>query len=331
MSHPSRPSLGGFTLSLLALVLGIVALFYNPLTGIATGFNREVMTGGTLIYGSLRAATSIMSVAKDADVEAGVVAASVQVSPGQVLEPVTATMNRMADLLFILVMVSGILGVTLPAIAKLGAAVLIAGGVVATLSPIAPPLRVQLVNRVAVPLIVLGMGAALLLPGAYAGAFALGDRITADAWTEATRVFDKLSEDFSDDAMPPLKVPQPAPPAAAPQAPQDQGLIESIGAGIGAAVEGAGEAIMGTAQAAGDVVTSLGAQLAKTSQIAIDGVAMAGDLFGASIQLGVAYIVRLVVLPMVLLFGAIWLLRQALRRPAMAGPVLITQEPAQRG
>ena len=128
-----RRSLGWLLLCATAILLAIA----NPLADAAAGFNREVTIGSTALYGTLRVMNSVMSVAKDADVTGGVGVASVTASPGQLLQPVTNTIDRMAELLFWLAILSGVLAALFLPVAKvaaIGLACLAALGAVVALS-----------------------------------------------------------------------------------------------------------------------------------------------------------------------------------------------------
>ncbi|MCJ8519475.1 hypothetical protein ABID21_002298 [Pseudorhizobium tarimense] len=65
--------------------LATAMFFVNPLADVAARFSREVTVATGALYGTLRVANSLMSVAKDADVTGGVGVASVTASPGQLL------------------------------------------------------------------------------------------------------------------------------------------------------------------------------------------------------------------------------------------------------
>lgn len=295
-----------------ALILfGLVGLMVNPLAGLASSYNAEIAATGAAIYGSLRFATSAMSVAKDADLGGSVAVASVTFSPGQVLEPVTATINRMADLLFGLVLASGVVSVTLPALARIGAVLMAVAGVLLVIAQIVQA-RMPTdggLQRLGSATARLGVVVTIIVPAAYATAFILGDFLTADAWRSATAVFEKLSEDFEAPTEPILPVPEATtPPVAAPAA--ETGLLEGLVNGVGNAIGQTKDAVVGAAQATAGFAAGLPDQVSRNAKIVGDGIAVSGQLFTSSVQLGAAYLVKLVVLPLFLLFMGLWLLRQ---------------------
>lgn len=293
------------------IILGLVGLMANPLAGLASSYNAEIATTGAAIYGSLRFASSAMSVAKDADLGGSVAVASVTFSPGQVLEPVTATINRMADLLFGLVLASGVVSVTLPALARIGAVLMAAAGI---LLVVAQMVQARMptdggLQRLGFATARFGVVVAIIVPAAYATAFMLGDFMTADAWRSATAVFERLSEDFEAPPGPILPVPEATtPPVAAPEA--ETGLLEGFVNGVGTAIGQTKDAVVGAAQATAGFAAGLPDQVSRNAKIVGDGIALSGQLFNSSVQLGAAYLVRLVVLPLFLLFTGLWLVRQ---------------------
>lgn len=70
-----------------------------------------------------------------------------------------------------------------------------------------------------------------------------------------------------------------------------------------------GTAFTGTLQAASDMA----ATAAANAQIIRDGVAISTDLFAASIGIATAYLVKLLVLPILILAAMLYLMRSALR------------------
>ena len=71
-----------------------------------------------------------------------------------------------------------------------------------------------------------------------------------------------------------------------------------------------GSAFTGTLQAASDMA----ATAAANAQVIQDGVAISADLFSASIGIATAYLVKLLVLPVLILAAFLYLLRAATRQ-----------------
>lgn len=312
MQHSRRQHLGAAFL----LALGLVLSIWNPLVDIAGSYNREVFVSGGLIYGSLRGVISAMSIVRDADIQASVGVAAISGSPGQALQPVIATIERMANLLFALTIASGVLATTLPAVAGLGAVVLSGGSAGVLLVGLFGRGWPPALGQASAACLRLGFLACLIVPAAYALAFAVGDRMTADAWRSAAEIFDRQSAELEGTVAI-----EPLPPAGSPSTdaeavtePFDGGLIGWIGGLFGSALTGSAEAIQGAVNATTGFAGAVRDQVAANARVVTDGLAAAGQLFDASVQIGVAYLVKLVVLPFAILFGFVWVMR-AIRAP----------------
>ncbi len=289
----------GTIIWLLVACFAVALFLVNPLADIAARFSRDVMIGSGALYGTLRVANSVMSVARDADITGGVGVASVTASPGQLLQPVINTIERLVDFLFGLAIVSGILSLVLVPVAKvasiaLGACALFCAGLTLTARRVPP-----ILNRLARAVLVLGVLGAVLLPASYTIAFYAGDAITDRAWTNATEVLDRMSGQhdlvgIEGEVAPTLQTLSPTdriPPA-------EEGMFDRLGS-----------AFNGTLQAASDMA----ATAAANAQVIQDGVAISADLFSASIGIATAYLVKLLVLPVLILAAFLYLLRAATR------------------
>lgn len=270
------------------------ALFViNPLADIAARFSHDVMIGSGALYGTLRIANSVMSVARDADLTGGVGVASVTASPGQLLQPVINTIERMVDMLFYLAIVSGILSLVLVPVAKVAAAGLAGFALVCATMTMMSRRVPLLIERLARSFAILGLLGAVLIPASYTIAFYAGDAITDEAWTQASAVFDKVQGDDS---------------LAAVQT-QVEAMKQDRVPGEEAAFGRLGLAFSSTLQAASDMAASV----AANARVINDGIAMSSELFNASIGIAIAYLVKLLVLPVMILAAFLYLLRSAMR------------------
>lgn len=287
--------------------LAVLLVVVNPLADRAAQYNRDVTIGATALYGTLRVMNSVMSVAKDADVTGGVGVASVTASPGQLLQPVTNTIDRMADLLFWLAIVSGVLSTLFLPVAKVAAiglagVALLRAGVSLTRRRL--PRRAERLAHAVLTLCMLG---SVVLPLSYAVAFHAGARMTDDAWRGATVVFDRINADYDAEAggqIDALRETQA--PAAAQPAPDTSFLGR-----LGSAVDQSQSAISGTVSAASGLVTSLTEGVASKTKVITDGIAISSDLFTASIAIAVSYLVKILVMPLLILAAALFLMRAA--------------------
>jgi hypothetical protein len=287
----------GLIVWLLVAGFAVTLFLVNPLADIAAQFSHDVMVGSGALYGTLRVANSVMSVARDADISGGVGVASVTASPGQLLQPVINTIERLVDLLFGLAIVSGILSLVLVPVAKvasvgLGACALFCAGLTLTARRVPP-----LLDRLTRSVMVLGILGAVLLPASYTIAFYAGDAITDQAWTNATDVFDRMKgqQDVPEaDGVGAAATLSPTDRVT----PADDGMFDRLGS-----------AFSGTLQAASDMAETA----AANAQVIQDGVAISADLFTASIGIATAYLVKLLVLPILILAAFLYLLRSATR------------------
>ena len=302
-------------------LLGLILTFYNPLTQLATSYNRDIAVAGAGVYGGLRTLTAVMSLAKDTNITASVIAASVETSPGQVLQPVISTIERFSNLLFALILTSGVLAMILPVVATLGSGVLLVGaGVRAVISKIGHPLAGS-IDRAARGLVTLGILAALGIPGSYAIAFFIGDRVTAQAWEEATDVFNKQAaaaeaNDMTGVDLSEVDLPTEAEVLEAPIAtpPVEDGNIftqalDSVGNAVGGVASSSQDAILRTLQSTVGFAEVARKQVMAGATVIGNGVAAAADILEASVKIGVAYLVKLIVLPVLLMLGFLWVFR----------------------
>lgn len=299
-------------LAWLLVALFAAAMFIvNPLANTAAGFSREVTVGSGALYGTLRVANSLMSVAKDADVTGGVGVASVTASPGQLLQPVTNTIDRMADLLFYLAIASGIISVVLVPVAKAASAILAIGACIIAVLLLSARRVSRGLDRLSRSAAMLGLLGAVLLPSSYSLAFYAGNALTDGAWREATEVFQRMDAQYEAAAVESqvkalregVQNPEGAPPAA------DEGIFDRFGS----AVDASRSAISDTLGAASGLARSVTGGVTANARIITEGVALSADLFSASIGIAVAYLVKLLVLPLMILAAMVYLLRAALR------------------
>ncbi|KQZ92776.1 hypothetical protein ASD64_19195 [Mesorhizobium sp. Root157] len=302
--------------------IGLVLTLYNPLIQIATDYNRDIAIAGAGVYGGLRTLTAVMSMAKDTNITASVIAASVEMSPGQMLQPVISTIERFSNLLFALIVTSGVLAIILPVVATLGASGLMVGaGVRAVLSKIRHPVA-SAIDRAARGLVTLGILAALGIPGSYALAFFIGDRITAQAWEEATGVFDEQTAAAEANRVEGIELstvevpPEEEAIAAAPEDTPAEGsgnilaqALDSVGNAVGGMASSSSEAIQRTLRSTVGFAEVARNQVMSGAAVITNGVAAAADILEASVKIGAAYLVKLIVLPILLLIGFMWVFR----------------------
>jgi hypothetical protein len=290
--------------------IAVMLSVMNPLADRAASYNRDVTIGATALYGSLRVMNSVMSVAKDADVTGGVGVASVTASPGQLLQPVTNTIDRMADLLFWLAIVSGVLATLFLPVGKVAAIGLAGVALLQTVCALTSRRLPAAGERLAHAMLTLCLLGAVVLPLSYAVAFHAGAQMTDTAWRSATVVFDRINADYDAQAIDQIDVlKETQEPQKAEPPPADTSLFGRIGS----AVDQSQSAISGTVSAASGLVTSLTEGVSAKAKVITDGIAISSDLFTASIAIAVSYLVKILVMPALILAAMLFLMRAALR------------------
>ncbi len=297
------------TLWLAFAVLSLLAFFIHPLANMASHYLREIMVQSGSIYGTLRVMTAALSVVEDADFSAGVGVASTTVSPGQLFQPISNTVGRLADLIFNLTIASGILTFTLPAIAKIasiGLAFVAAAHAYGNFtSKRLSPALYRLVRSV----LVISFFGSILLPMSFVLANIAGNTITDNAMQEVKQVFKQIDEQFKDtDAQDPI---------ATSDEPQlaDSAAIQptTIWGQLGTAVDTSTSAVSNLASSAKkyvlDKVDFIGSKVSMVENFA----ANSPDLFLTFTNLAIAYIMKILVLPVLIVLSIAYLMRSALK------------------
>lgn len=312
-------------LALFASLLAAIALvFVNPLAELSTRYNQEAAVTAGSMYAGYRVINRATSMVSDAEMQAGVGVASITFSPGRVLQSLIDSLQRFADILFALMIVSGVLSVVLAPLATIAAAIGALGFALAIvfvgLKPVANGFR-QSVMRLSRALAGIGVLGAVIVPAAYSGGYVLGDAITAEAWNRSVAAFATFSAEIesAEETLIDIVVDDDT---GTDTEEQDQGgnfltdLADAISSGAGAAVDAAAGAIGGAARA--------GDQAARLFGSIPDMLARSGEIVSASLQFLTAYLIKLLVLPLVIGGILIWTLRQTFRSaPVYYAPPLI--------
>ncbi|UIJ73933.1 hypothetical protein [Aurantimonas sp. HBX-1] len=307
------------------LLVGALLLFFNPFAENASRYNTQVTASAITLYATLRVANSVMSIAKDVDVQASSVVASVTASPGRALEPVTDTIERLADLLFVIVLVSGVLSVIIMPAATVGAGLLVVlAGSLLMLRMLPQRYRAPVLMGFLSRGIAVAMIAALIVPAAFSVAFLAGDQLTAQAWNQASVVFGKLDDAFGSDL--PLDLPLVPEPGAAIETDQARslpdedapGIFSRALSGIGDAYEESTEAIGNAASAVGGLAQAIPERIKGNARMVTEGLQLATQLFEASVAIAVAYLIKLIVLPVLIVGATLWVCTAKPPKPSAA-------------
>ena len=161
-----------------------LAFFYplNPLSKGAEDYASRVAAASAVTYVSLRTLNAFLSTAQEAEVGLSV-GASASVQPLKTLEPIDDTIERIAGVVFAMMMVSGVLSVTMGPVGAIGFAMSGFG-----------LLAMMLVTRMRVgrKLLLYGAFFALALPVSYWLSGALADVMTERTWTENQRIVSEI-------------------------------------------------------------------------------------------------------------------------------------------
>jgi hypothetical protein len=310
----------------ISFLLSIGFVVYNPAAQVATRYTQQTTEVAGTMYVSYRVINRVVEMIADTDVQAGLGVASVSMSPGKVLQSLLDTLQRFADVLFGLMIVSGLLSVVMLPVAKLGAALAAAGfaGKLANgfaTSPAGARPGAVTLERVSRAAVRLGVFFALIVPLGYAGGARLGDFITSDSWNRSTEAFSSFTSELETTEAAAVTAPPDAsaPAAAAEAAPksEDDSFLGGLMGAISSSAQSTGELIDG---AIGGAV-SAGNQGYKMLLSIPEIQSKVGDLVAASFDFLIAYLVKVLVLPLVIGGTLLWVLRQGY--PAeydLAGP-----------
>jgi ABC-type multidrug transport system fused ATPase/permease subunit len=316
-----------------AALAGSVYQRSNPLVTQAAEYNQVVLKSTLGVYASLRVLNAVMSPLIDADLSAGIGVAGTSLSPGQLLDPVDDTVERMAALVFAMAIVSGVLAIFLPAAGSIGAVMLGLGLLVYAVQLGAlgmnrvPPWPMR---RAANGLVKFGLALALVLPAAYSAAFLIGDWATAESWGRAMAVLESMQGRYGDAA----EVPAPENLQDRPSAPasssngvaaipetaseEESGAFERLWSAVTGTLDATkqtvGEAVSATGDTASRVTRAMANPFAEEYALIRGLLEHADDLFFAFANIAIAYLLKLILLPLVLAIAGFLIIDRALRQ-----------------
>ncbi|MGP1357160.1 hypothetical protein [Roseicyclus sp.] len=278
---------------LIALFVGVLDLSgddpLNPLVEPAEAAADNITLATTAVYVSLRVINSALSVAQEIEVGAAVVA-QVGAQPLKVLEPVDDTVERVASVVFAVAAGAAVASVGIGPVASLGLVVLgvgLLGRCGCALWPGAAPALGP--SRRALSL---GAALGLVLPAVFALGVAMGQWMTEARWNDAIATLDAVTTEAAT-----LLGAGDAEEIAEELAGETTGLLGNVWDRMSAAWAAVGDA----PEALERYTEAVGVFLDR-----------ADDLFHASLTLIGIFALRILVLPALLLWGAMTILRQSL-------------------
>lgn len=206
------------------------------------------------------------------------------------LEPIDDTVERVADVVFAVAIGAALATVGFAPVAALGLCILGLGCLLRLADG-----RLPVVSRMRAAAgyaMRLGAMLGLILPLGFAGGVGLGDRITAPQWDAAMTTLSGIAGEASlligagGETLP----------AADAATAADAGLFARIGRQFQAAGEGMGEAV---------------ASVARDRDAAVVLMSQADDLFSATLTIIGVFALRTLILPALLLWGAVALIRRS--------------------
>lgn len=279
----------------LALVIGLWELSgrgpLNPALAPASAAAEDIAAATATVYVSLRIINAALSTAQEIEIGASV-GAKASVQPFKVLAPVDDTVERVASVVFAVAAGAALATVGFAPVAALGLCFFGAGAIfraVDDLLPVVHGLRAASAYAMR-----LGAVLALVVPLGFAGGVALGERITAAQWDAAISALDRVTAEARVLIGEGETAPDATEAATGPAA--DVGLFARLGAQLQAAGDGMGEAV---------------SALGRYREAAVVLMSQADDLFAASLTIIGIFALRTVVLPALLLWGTLALMRRS--------------------
>ncbi|MHA6264839.1 hypothetical protein ACXYMO_16705 [Arenibacterium sp. CAU 1754] len=267
-----------------ALAVGLLQI--NPAVTVAERSARDVAATAGVVYVSLRVINAALSTAQEIEVGASF-GAQATAQPLKVLEPVDDTVERVASVVFAVAAGAALATVGLGPVAALGALLAALGFAGLILCARVDPARP--LAEGARRAVVLGLGLSVLLPTVFAVGITIGEWLTAPAWNEAIAQV----EDVAAQAEVLL--------GQSEAATDPNGTPAADGAGwfgwMGAATD-----------SMGDAVESAQRYLGAGQHF----IAQADALFASTMTLIGVFILRMIVLPVVLLWIGVTVFRRSL-------------------
>ena len=277
---------------LVALAVGLWELsgrgVLNPALGPATAAAEDIAAATAGVYVSLRVINAALSTAQEIELGASI-GAQASLQPLKVLEPVDDTVERVASVVFAVAVGAGLATVGFAPVAALGLCILGLG----CLLRLAGDRLIAVSGMRAAAGYAMRLGAALglILPLGFAGGIVLGDRMTAPQWDAAMATLSGVA----DEAGVLIGAGADAVETAATAEAVETGLFTRFARQVQTAGDGMGEAM---------------AAVGRYRDAAVVLMSQADDLFSATLTIIGVFALRTLILPALLLWGAVALMRR---------------------
>lgn len=171
-----------------------------PQTDRAAAYARDISVTASATYITLRTLNAFLSSAQEVEVGVAFIGSG-SAQPLKVLEPIDDTIERIAAVVFGVMIASGVLAVTMGPLGAVGFALLALGaglwaGVLATGRPLGGAPR-----QLAVYGGFLGLG----IPLAFLFSALVADRLTAETWAEHSRVVAEITATVEEEGVTPVE------------------------------------------------------------------------------------------------------------------------------
>lgn len=292
--------LAAYTIAgLLALFLGILGLFgksdWNPVVSVAEGTAQDIAKASIGVYISLRAINAALSTAQEIEVGASVVGqASLQ--PLKVLEPVDDTVERVADVVFLVAAGAALAGVGLAPVVSVGLVVL-GAGLLGRLGLYRIPSFAGTLNPLCDKGITLGLAVGLAIPLMFVLGVWVGERATAAQMNTAVAELNVIAQQ--------AKI------LIGADATETEEISEAEGEALGV-LDWLSDQFAGARDGVSGVFEQSSRYL-EAAQVFVD---EADIILGASLTIIGIFALRMLILPIILFLGAMALLRTIPRRAA---------------
>lgn len=175
-------------LPLIVIIAVSAAALYpsNPLTTRAQTYARSVATASAATYVTLRTLNAFLSTIQEVEVGGGAVVVQGSAQPFKAVEPVDDTVERVAQLVFFLMVATGVIAVAMGPASAVGY-VMIAGAALLSLL-----VRADLARDLARRLGWYGVFLALAVPASFLLSSLVADQMTETVLAEHSAVIDRL-------------------------------------------------------------------------------------------------------------------------------------------